>query len=256
MCSSMQEQTIQIDNLKVNYKTFWDKSKQAFLILHGWWGSSNSWIEVWKLLWEYFFVVVPDLPWFWQTELDKVYTLEDYAEFTKKFIEKLGLDDIILLWHSNGWAISICLSSKIKIKKLILNNASWIRKKVKNSLKRKIFWIFIKPFKFIKNLPWAEKLRNIFYKLIGSHDYLEAEKNPYKKQTFLNMINTDLQDKIKNIKQETLLIRWRYDTYTPLEDGKKMQNLIKNSKLEIIESTHGIHLKKPKELVMSILNYL
>ncbi len=127
----MQEQTIQIDNLKVNYKTFWDPWNQAFLILHWWGWSSDSWVEVWKILWENFFVIVPDLPWFWQTKLDKVYTIEDYAEFTKKFIKKLTLDDIILLWHSNGGAISICLSSKVKLKKLILNNAAWIRKKQK-----------------------------------------------------------------------------------------------------------------------------
>ncbi len=127
------------------------------------------------------------------------------------------------------------------------------KKKAKTSLKRKVFWILIKPLKWIKNLPWGKKLRNLFYRWIGWQDYLEAEKNPYKKQTYLNMINTDLQDKIKTIKQDTLLIRGRYDTYTPLQDGKKMQNEIENSKLEIIESTHGIHLKKPKELVEKIL---
>ena len=252
----MQEKIIDVNNLKVNYKTFWDIWKQVFLILHGWWGSSDSWVEIANLLSKDFFVVVPDLPWFWNTSLDKVYTLENYANFVKDFLEKLNIDEVILLWHSNGWAISICLSWKIRVKKLILNNSAWIRKKVKTSLKRKLFWFFVKPLKFLRKLPWWEKLRIIFYKLIDSRDYLDAEKNSFKKQTFLNIINTDLQDKIKNIKKTTLLIWWRYDTYTPLEDWKKIHKLIKNSKLEILDSTHGIHLKKPKELVETILNWI
>ena len=252
----MSEKTINVNNLKVNYKTFWEKWKEVFLILHGWWGSSDSWVEVAKLLSKKFFVIVPDLPWFWKTPLDKVYTISDYSNFVKDFLKKLNIDDIILLWHSNGWAISICLVWKIKIKKLILNNSAWIRKKTKTSLKRKIFWFFVKPLKFLRNLPWWEKLRIIFYKLIWGHDYLDAEKNPFKRQTFLNMINTDLQEQIQNISISTLLIRWRYDTYTPLEDGKKMNKLIKNSELKIIDSTHWIHIKKPKELVEVILNLI
>lgn len=251
----MQEKTIKIWNLDVNYKIFGDEKNQVFLILHWWWGSSDSWIKVAELLSKDFFVVIPDLPGFGKTALDKVYTLEEYANFVNNFLEKLKIKEVILLWHSNWWAIAISLVWKIKIKKLILNNSAWIRKKIKTSLKRKILWFFVKPLKFIRHIPWWEKFRELFYKFIGSRDYLEAEKNPYKKQTYLNMINTDLQDKIKTIKEDTLLIRWKYDTYTPLEDGKKMNDLIENSKLEIIDSTHWIHLKQPEKLVEIIKEY-
>lgn len=252
----MQEKTIKVWKLDVNYKTLGDEKNQAFLILHWWWGSSDSWIKVAELLSKDFFVIVPDFPGFWKTFLDKVYTLEDYANFVKFFLEKLKIKEVILLWHSNWWAIAISLVWKIGIKKFILNNSAWIRKKIKTSLKRTVLWFFIKPLKLIRKIPWWEKLRKLFYRFIGSHDYLEAEKNSYKKQTYLNMINTDLQDKIKTIKEDTLLIRWRYDTYTPLEDGKKIHNLVKKSKLEVIDSTHWIHLKKPEELVKVIKEYL
>jgi len=243
------EKIIKINNIKVNYKIFGEEKNPVFLILHGWGWSSDSWIDIGEKLSSKFFVIIPDLPWFWKTIFDKVYTLQDYADFVKDFLSVLNIKEIIMFWHSNGWAISILLAWNIKIKKLILNNSAWIRKKLKTSLKRRIFQFFVLPFKIIRKIPWWDKLREIFYRIIWWHDYLQAEKNEYKKQTFLNIINTDLQDKIKTIKEDTLLIWWRYDTYTPLKDGEKIHKLIINSKIVIIDSTHGIHLKKPDDLV-------
>ncbi len=337
----------------MNYKTFWDKKNTPFLILHGWGGSSESWVKVGQILWKDFFVIIPDIPcatkdvewwrndvewyksgyqdltglqdennWRWndlsvcrscesrnlpdnselrtenlelrnnkkedpvfdtgwhqldnsesnldsqspkslqisKSPCDKVYTLDDYADLIKDFIDELGLKDFVLLGHSNGWAIASKLVTKysdLPIKKLILNNSAWIRKDRKRSLKRRIFWVISKIVKPIFSLPWMWKVRNLFYRVIGGHDYLEAEKNPNKKQTYLNMINSDLQDVFPQIEKDTLLIWWENDTYTPLSDGQKINNLIKNSKLVIIPNVrHGIHLQKPDELVKVILENL
>ena len=242
----------------MNYKTFWNKNNTTFLILHWWGGSSDSWIKVGQMLWEKFFVIIPDIPCASKLETcDKVYTLDDYADLIKEFIYDLNLKDFILLGHSNGWAIASKLVTKypdLSIKKIILNNSAWIRKDRKRSLKRKVFWVISKIVKPIFALPWMWKIRNLFYRAIWGHDYLEAEKNPNKKQTYLNMINSDLQDTFPKIKQDTLLIWWENDTYTPLSDGEKINNLIKNSKLVIIKDVrHGIHLQKPEELVKVIL---
>ena len=242
----------------MKFKTYWDKKNTPFLILHGWGGSTESWGKVWEMLWKYFFVIVPDIPCASKLEnCDKVYTLDDYADLIKSFIDELWLENFVLLWHSNGWAIASKLVinySNLKIKKLILNNSAWIRKDRKRSLKRRAFWVIAKIVKPIFILPWMWKVRNLFYRVIGGHDYLEAEKNPNKKQTYLNMINSDLQENYKDINIPTLLIWWENDTYTPLADGQKIHSLIKNSKLVIIKDVrHGIHLQKPDELVKVIL---
>ncbi len=242
----------------MNYKTYWDKKNTPFLILHWWGGSSDSWVKFGEKLWKDFYVIIPDIPCASKLEIcDKVYTLDEYAYLIKNFIDKLWLKDFILMWHSNGWAIATKLVinySDLLVKKLILNNSAWIRKNRKRSLKRKVFWVVSKFVKPIFALPWMWKVRNLFYRAIGGHDYLEAEKNPNKKQTFLNMINSDLQENYKDINTPTLLIWGENDTYTPLVDGQKINNLIKNSKLIIIKDVrHGIHLQKPEELVKVIL---
>ena len=242
----------------MEYKTFWDKSNPAFVILHWWGGSSESWEQVAEMLAKDFFVIVVDYPCGSKLlDCDKVYTLDDYADLVKNLIEELWLKDFILLWHSNGGAIATKLVTKypdLPIKKLILNNSAGIRKDKKRTLKRKIFGLVSKIAKPVFTLPWMWKIRNLFYRAIWWQDYLEAEKNPYKKQTFLNMINEDLQDTFPKIQVDTLLIWWENDTYTPLEDWKKIHSLIQNSKFTVIPDVrHGIHLQNPQELVRVIL---
>lgn len=244
---------IKIWNIDINYKEFWEWYSEVIVILHWWWGKSDSWIKSSELLSEWWFrVIVPDLPWFWQTEINRVFTLDDYATIIENFIKNLKLDNIILWWHSNWGAISIKIANnwRINISRLVLNNSAWIRNDKKRSLKRLIIWNIIKPFKLIKNIPGWKKIRNLFYRAIWSHDYINAEENKYLKQTYLNMINSDLKEDISNISIDTLLIWWEEDTYTPLSDGNYMRDNIKKSKIVTLTwEKHWIHLHSPNKLI-------
>lgn len=241
----------------INHKIFWENNEKVILILHGWWGTSESWVKVWELLEKSWYkVVVPDLPGFGKTILEKVFTLDNYAETVEKFCKELWLSDFILLWHSNGWAISIKIANrkKLEISKLILNNSAWIRNKKSINLKRKILKIVIKPFKFLTKLPFWNKVKNLFYRAIWWQDYLKSLENPLLKETYLNMIKSDLQEEIRNIDLETLLIWWKLDTYTRVEDWVWMSKNIINSKLVVLDSEkHWIHLHNPELLVKTIL---
>lgn len=262
--------TLKKTNIEIHYEDFVDDANEnTIVILHWWWWSSQSWLQVWELLFQSGFnVIIPDLPWFWKTAINHVFELDDYASVVEEFILELWLKNIILWWHSNGWAISIKLANrwKIDISRLILNNSAWIRNDRKRSLKRKILNNFSKTVKKILSIipvreKWEwwnnliKKLRKLFYRAIWGQDYLNAENNPYLKETYLNMIKSDLSDIIANIKQDTLLIRWQNDTYTPVTDWMFMRNHIINSKIIILEDEkHGIHLKSPEKLVNTFLN--
>ena len=124
----MIEKQKQIWTSNINYKEFEGNNIQTILILHWWWGSSDSWKEVWEILFHNGFnVIIPDLPGFWKTKLNRIFTLDEFATLIESFIWELWLKDIILWWHSNGGAISIKLvnKSKINIKRLILNNSAF-----------------------------------------------------------------------------------------------------------------------------------
>ena len=254
--------------IEINYEDWIDsENNNTIIILHWWWWSSQSWLDMWELLFQSWYnVIVPDLPGFWKTKLEKTFDLEEYATVIEEFIKHRKLENIILWWHSNWWAIAVKIANrwKIKIDRLILNNSAWIRNDNKRCLKRKILNNMSNVVKKITEaIPpltrgrlggGFNKIRIFFYKLIWSHDYLEAEKNPYLKQTYLNMIKSDIKEEIKKIQQHTLLIRWGKDTYTPLSDWNYMRNNIKNSKMIVIENEkHWIHLHSPEKLVQTFL---
>ena len=264
-------QKTKINNTDLSYEFFENENKQndIILILHGWQGASSSWTKAGKLLSEnWFHVIIPDIPCASKlTKCSDIYNLDDYAEIIENFIEDLkqkhkdlNFDNLILWGHSNWWAISIKLANrkKIKILRLVLNNSAWIRNDKKRSLKRRIFNGLVKPLKLLFPLIrglGGSKLRELFYKAIWSHDYLKAEQNPNLKQTYLNMISSDLKDEIKNIDNHTLLIWWEKDSYTPVNDAHFMRKNIKNSKLVVLDNeTHGIHLKNPDRLVKTFLD--
>lgn len=260
----MEEKQIKIWKVNLNYKHFYKKKNlYNLIVLHWWWWSSDSWVEFWHIMNKHWYnVIIPDLPGFWKTDINKVYTLDDYAKLIEKFINKLNLKNLILMWHSNWWAISIKIENRwnIKFSKLILNNSAGIRNDTKRTLKRKILNSFVKIVKFIlKIIPLPkdliQKIRKLFYKSIWWQDYLNSEENPLLKETYLNMINSDLSSEIKKIKKNTLLIWWENDNFTPVSDGEKMKKLIKKAKLIVIpDEKHSIHLTNPHILINTFLN--
>ena len=258
--------SIRDQDIQVYYKKYavWEEA-QTIMILHGWRGSSDSWLKVWELLQsEGYNVIVPDIPCAsTNTVCQTEYTLEAYACLIEEFYAKLELDEVYVWWHSNWGAISILLENRknINIKKLILNNSAWIRHDAKRSFKRKILWGLTEVVKKmlgnadLHSLPGIKALRKLFYKCIGWQDYLEAEKNEFLHKTYLNMIQTDLQQEIQKIASETLLIRGEKDIYTPVQDAHTMSEMIKNNKKIVLEGeTHWIHIKSPDRLVQAFLS--
>lgn len=246
----MEKQKVKINNTEVAYIFLPNvKNLGTFVILHWWWWNADSWLPVGQEINNLGYnVYILDLPGFWDTVMDKVYNLDDYADVVEKFVKEFNLTHIYLMWHSNWGRISLdmALRWKTDIKKLILNNSAWIKRPY--TLKQKLFRLIAKTFKSLEFLPLSKQLRNVFYRSIWWHDYLKCE-NPYIKATFLNMISSGLKEELPKINLDTLLIRGENDTYTPLKDGKLMSELIPNSKLVIIpDERHWIHLKSPQKL--------
>lgn len=244
--------------LEIKYKDFIDENNsETIVILHWWWWKSDSWLEVSELLFKSWInVIIPDLPWFWETKLNYVFDLDEYAKIVSNFLRELKLDNFILWWHSNWWAISIKIANShiFNIKKLVLNNSAWIRNDKKRSIKKCIFNIIFKPFKLIFRFKIFKKIRRKIYFLIWWADYIKSEEIPFLKETYLNIINNDISEEIKKIDLYTLLIRWEKDTFTPISDAYFMRKNIAKSKLVILQNEmHSIHLKNPNKLVDTFL---
>lgn len=220
--------------------------KKNLVIIHGW-GKKESWSDVLSLLNDSN-VLLLDLPGF-DFALGKPYTFEDYLNYLEKNIH---FEKFYLLGHSFGGALAVLYSLRHpeKIEKLILYNPAIIRE---GTIKTKISILLSKIFKpFEKILPkkLIFLLKKLYYKyIIRSYDYFLADENL--KETFKN-IRKDLRKEAEKLKVETILLWGRNDKITPLKQGKILNQIIKNSKLIVIDGGHSLHKENKENFVAKL----
>jgi len=257
----MREEKILIDGLKINYKIA--GKGENFLILHGWGGSSDSWVKIFGILEKNLKIICPDLPGFGKSpNPPRIWSNDDYCNFILEFAKELKLEKFYLLGHSfgGGLAAKFLVKYPEKVKALILCNAAIVRKKRRWSIRQFIAY-FLAKLNFILGIPFFEKwvypiARKIVYKIAGVYDYYVIRDGIMKK-TFSQVVNEDLTYVLPKIKTPTLIVWGKKDNKVLLEDAFLLEKGIANSKLEIIQKTgHNPHLNTPSELSEIILNFL
>lgn len=236
---------IKISDLEIYYQEA-GKGKDLIL-LHGWKQDVSSFWGLVELLKDDFKLYLVDLPGFGRSDVPKKpFTVSDYSQIIKKFIEEKKIKKPIVLGHSLGGRIAIKLASENPnlIDKLILEDAAGI--KPKQDPFKPLFYVAAKAFRyFIPNIfNLKEKIRHLFYKKIES-DYLNAGALM---GTLTNILDEDLTPDLKKIESEALLIWGEKDPNkeASLANGKKMYRLIENSRIEVFEGVgHFPHLEKP-----------
>lgn len=255
----MNEREIYINGLKVNYKIAGEG--QPILILHGWGGSSNSWIKVLKILaGEGYQVRVPDFPGFGKNKTPaKPWGVDDYVKWLVDFTNSQNLSNFFLLGHSFGGRIAIRFAVKYpeKLKGLILCASAGI--KPKQNFATKIIYLIA----LIGNVIFTPKflarfkdaVRNLFYIFLRNRDYVRADGTM--KETIKKVLDEDLLEDIPRIKIRTLLIWGEKDKLVPLKYAYMFKEKIKNSELKILPKVgHTPNLEAPEKLAEIILKFL
>jgi len=255
----MKEEKILINGLRVNYKVAGEGP--ALLVLHGWGGSSDSWVALQKIISEEGFkVIVPDFPGFGKSVTPPdVWSVGDYMDFILKFLEILQLDNFFLLGHSFGGRVAIKFATRYpeKLKSLILCDSAGIRGKP--SAKARIIFLMA----VIGNAVFSPKImarfkdsaRNVFYAFIRKRDYAKA--NGVMKETIKKVLGEDLLDDLSKIKTSTLIIWGENDKMVPVKYARVFREKIENAKLEIMPKVgHSPHIERPEKLAEIILKFL
>lgn len=223
------------------------------IILHGWTKSLDKWKDFLDALEKKGIETnLPKIPGL-TGSIDKVWDLSDYIKWLKNIADK-EKSKVILVGHSNGGRIALAFTNLYpeKVEKLILIDSAGI---YHNELPLKIKRLIFKNIaKIGKKITSSKILKNLLYKLARESDYKDLDENV--KKTMVNLISSNLRPILTQIKTPTLIIWGANDKVTPLTDGVLMNNLIKNSKLEIIETArHSPQFTHPKEVTDAILTF-
>lgn len=237
---------------EICYKTLGNGDNLA-VFLHGWGGGSDLILSLARnlaVLTDITCLLI-DFPPFGESKSPKTtWTLENYAEMTTEIIQKVikqkSFKSVNLIGHSFGGRICILLASKQKIliDKVVLIGSAGIKPRFNLQTKLKII-----KYKIYRRLG-LKKAGSM-----GSADYIKLPDNM--KETFKNIVNTDLTNLLGEITQKTFIIFGKNDKETPVYMAKKLHKHIANSKLLILENAgHFVYLDREVEVAQNISLFL
>lgn len=237
-----------INNVAVNYIDY-GEGDNTIVLLHGW--GQN--IEMMKPVGDRFKknnrIIIVDLPGFGMSEEPTyVWTLNDYVECVKELLDKLEIENPILIGHSFGGKISLLYASKYKIEKLILFGSPYKQEIKVLSTKTKIL-------KFLKKVPIINKLEGFAKKHIGSTDYRKASETMRK--IMVEHVNLDIEEDVKKIVAPTLLVWGTMDREVPVERAYELEKIMKDAGLVTYEGcTHYAYLERLEQTIKVLKSFI
>ncbi|OJJ16430.1 alpha/beta hydrolase [marine bacterium AO1-C] len=248
--------TITIQDIPVHYKVTGEGPH--LLLLHGWGCDLEIFKPIQDHLSQRYTTYSIDFPGFGKTpDPPQPWSTEEYAALTEEFIQKLNLENPILLGHSFGGRVSIRLSAKHPIPKVILTGGAGLKPKRKLD-----YYIKVYSYKTVKNvlkLPglrnYSEQILEKYRKKSGSSDYQKA--SGIMRQTLVKVVNEDLRYLLPSIKASTLLIWGENDTATPLSDAHVMEKEIPDAGLAVLKNAgHYGFLEKQAEFLIILDHFI
>lgn len=265
---------IEIDGMQVHYRD--EGNGFPIVLIHGTAASLHTW-DAWNQdLIKNYRVIRMDLPAFGITGPNKnaAYSIKNYTQFLHQFLSKLHIEKCYLAGNSLGGNIAWNYTAEHpeKVKKLILIDASglptnkeqpMIFKMAKTPILNSLF-LFITPKYFIeKNIKevYADDSK-ITDELITRYHKMALRTG--NRQAFIDRAKTDFtpnefknSEKLRSIQTPTILIWGAKDMWIPLDNGKRMNNLLPNATLYAIENSGHVPMEEnPTESLLILKEFL
>ena len=269
-----QSEFVEVNGMQVHYRD--EGTGFPIVLMHGTAASLHTYDAWTKQLSKDYRVIRLDLPAFGLTGPNKnaEYSIESYTKFLSQFLEKIKVAKFYLAGNSLGGNIAWNYAAEYpeKVRKLILIDASGlptftpqpsIFKMAKTPILNSLF-LYITP-KFIirKNIEqvYANKLKVTDALVTRYHKMSLRTGN---RKAFIDRAKTDFNVaekvnlvKLKSVKTTTLLIWGAKDTWIPLGNGKRMDSMLPNSKLVILENSGHVPMEEnPKESLEFLKSFL
>ncbi|PQJ80560.1 alpha/beta fold hydrolase [Polaribacter porphyrae] len=265
---------IEIDGMQVHYR---DEGKGfPIILIHGTASSLHTW-DAWTTeLTKTNRIIRMDLPAFGLTGPNTTadYSIKSYTNFLHQFLEKVKVDKFHLAGNSLGGNIAWNYAAEYpnKVEKLILVDASGLPtnkpqpavfKMAKTPILSDLF-LYVTPKFFIKknmkevyadDSKITDDLINRYHKMalrVGNRQaFIDRARMDFKMGSKANL------EKLKSVKTLTLLLWGAQDSWIPLDNGIRMDSVMQNSKLVVLENSGHVPMEEnPEESLQLLLEFL
>lgn len=230
--------------MKIDFLEF-GGGKETLIFLHGWQQDKKSFFPLVPYLFQNFHLYLLDLPGFGKSKPPAFISSSlNYAKIISQWLEEKNLTKVTLIGHSFGGKIASVIAAENPkiIRKLILIANSGIPHPKK--------WYPL--FKIIPK-PAKTAFSPLVKRLFASRDYKEAGSLL---PIFKTIVKEDLTLVFSKIKVKTLIIWGKNDSESPLQDGIKINKLILNSRLVIVNGGHFCFREDPKKISQIISDFI
>lgn len=263
-----------VNNVQIYYEYYEheDPDAQVVVLVHGFLSSTISFRQLLPYLTKKYKVIALDLPGFGQSEKSTsfIYKLSNYGQLIIDFLDKLNIQDVILIGHSMGGQISMHAAKKApkRIQKLILLGCcSYVKRASKSLIACSYLPLFTWGMRnWIQKKDVKQNLLSVLHdsKLV-TQEMIESYKKPISEAAFINSLIRLLRhregdmssNELKEIKQPVLMIWGKEDKVIPVKTGYRLKHDLPNAKLIIYEKCgHLVMEEKPQEISNEIICFI
>jgi pimeloyl-ACP methyl ester carboxylesterase len=205
------------------------------VILHGWGAHIEAVGTILAALDGGSDVIALDLPGFGESDPPpEAWDVDCYARFMIHFLDELGVERAHLVGHSHGGRVSIALAADEaeRVGRLLLIDSAGIPPRRGWRYRRRVAVAKLGRVVGKAGAP-GRRLQDRMRSRVASRDYLEASEAM--RGTFRAVIAADLTDRLPRITASTLLVWGDQDDETPLWMGQRMEELIPDAGLVVLE---------------------
>lgn len=240
-----------IDEIPVNYID--EGEGEVVLLLHGWGANITLYQSIIDTLKRERRVIALDMPGFGKTPEPSVpWCVDDYVDFVLKFIAAFQIERLSVVVHSFGGRVFFKMNAREKLpfaieRAVLIDSAGILPKKTLRQKVSQRCYKLGRAFMSTKVMHFlypdaVEEMR----RKRGSADYNNA--TPLMRATLVKVVNEDLEPLIHLVKCPTLLIWGDLDTATPIEDARRMEELIADAGLVVCQGAgHFSYAEQPSK---------
>ena len=237
-----------IQDVHLHYIRYGAKT-HPIIFLHGWGQNIEMMKPIADPLQETHDIILVDLPGYGKSsEPTFTWKISDYVECIHTLVDRLKIEDPILIGHSFGGKIALLYASKYQVNKLVLFGSPFKKEIETLSTKTKIL-------KKLKKVPGLNRFEQFAKRHIGSTDYKNA--TPRMREILVETVNLDISKEVKKINCPTLLVWGTCDEEVPLQRAYELESLIPDAGVVTYEdATHYAYLEYLGKTISILHNFL